>query len=99
MVFSLIQSCLIGSVPFSLSMNVNFNVILVCAGVAVTAAGGLWLILKRQRERARADVAHRPISDQKSNRFLDEMSDRLTLTEEEETLLITMSPRVKRRSV
>ena len=86
------HSFVFGSLPTCLATELTTNVGIALSALAgVNGIGGLWLVIRRRREQARANAAPPLQSDWKTHRFLDTMPDRVTLTEEEATLLITMT--------
>ena len=92
MICLVIHSLVLGSLPVFLAMELGLNFDLILTGaMGVACFGGAYFVIKRKRERVLADASPPQQTGRKSHQFFDEMSDRLSLTEEEETLLITLT--------
>ena len=86
------QSFVLSSLPICVGTGLNTNVLIgLSAAAGVACISGLWLAIRRRPEQAPAKAAPPLQVDQKSHQFLDEMSDQVALTEDEEALLITMT--------
>ncbi len=89
---AVLHSFELGSLPVSLAMGLEWSAAFVVFAMIATACfGSRWLFLNRKREHAVATAARPNQMDRKSHPFFADKSDVLTLTEEEETLLITLT--------